>query len=35
MQEDDYMNINADIDTLQSLLEKDGYGENPFGGDKK
>ena len=35
MQEDDYMNINADIDTLQSLLEKDGYGESPFGGDKK
>ncbi|MBR2577335.1 MAG: 5-bromo-4-chloroindolyl phosphate hydrolysis family protein [Erysipelotrichaceae bacterium] len=34
MQEDDYMNINADISTLQSLLQKDGYGENPFG-DKK
>ena len=35
MQETDYMNINADIDTLQSLLKKDGYGENPFDGDKK
>ncbi len=34
MQEDDYMNINADINTLQSLLKKDGYGEDPFG-DKK
>ena len=34
MQEDDYMNINADISTLQSLLQKDGYGENPFKGDK-
>lgn len=33
MQEDDYMNINADISTLQSLLQKDGYGENPFSGD--
>ncbi len=30
MQEDDYMNINADISTLQSLLQKDGFGENPF-----
>ena len=34
MQEDDYMNINADMNTLQSLLKKDGYGENPFGGNK-
>ncbi len=34
MQEDDYMNINADMNTLQSLLKKDGYGENPFGGKK-
>lgn len=32
MQEDDYMTINADINTLQSLLKKDGYGEDPFGG---
>ena len=31
MQEDDYMNINADISTLQSLLQKDGYGNDPFG----
>ncbi|MDO4499661.1 MAG: 5-bromo-4-chloroindolyl phosphate hydrolysis family protein [Erysipelotrichaceae bacterium] len=35
MQEDDYMHINADINTLQSLLQKDGFGTNPFGGDKK
>lgn len=34
MQEDDYMNINADVNTLQSLLKKDGYGEDPFE-DKK
>ena len=34
MQEDDYMNLNADISTLQSLLQKDGYGENPFKGGK-
>lgn len=33
MQEDDYMNINADINTLQSLLQKDGYGDNPFSGE--
>ena len=31
MQEDDYMNINADVNTLQSLLQKDGYGQDPFG----
>ena len=30
MQEDDYMNINADVKTLQSLLQKDGYGQDPF-----
>lgn len=30
MQEDEYMNINADVNTLQSLLEKDGYGKDPF-----
>lgn len=30
MQEDDYMNINADVNTLQSLLKKDGYGNDPF-----
>ena len=34
MQEDDYMNINADISTLQSLLQKDGYGDDPFGENK-
>ena len=34
MQEDDYMNINADVSTLQSLLKKDGYGTDPFGSDK-
>ena len=34
MQEDDYMNINADVNTLQSLLEKDGYGKDPFGSNK-
>lgn len=34
MQEDDYMNINADVNTLQSLLKKDGYGNDPFGSDK-
>ena len=34
MQEDDYMNINADVSTLQSLLKKDGYGSDPFGSDK-
>ncbi len=34
MQEDDYMNINADVNTLQSLLKKDGYGEDPFGSKK-
>lgn len=34
MQEDDYMNINADMNTLQSLLKKDGYGQDPFGGNK-
>lgn len=30
MHEDDYLNINADINTLQALLEKDGYGQDPF-----
>lgn len=30
MHEDDYLNINADIDTLQTLLKKDGYAEDPF-----
>ena len=34
MQEDDYMNINADVNTLQSLLKKDGYGNDPFGSGK-
>ena len=30
MHEDDYMNINADINTLQTLLKKDGLMEDPF-----
>ena len=30
MHEDDYMNINADIETLQTLLKKDGLTEDPF-----
>lgn len=29
--EDDYMNLSADIGTLQTLLAKDGYSDNPFG----
>lgn len=33
IQEDDYLNINADMDTLQSLLKKDGYAGNPFKGN--
>lgn len=32
--EDDYININADINTLQTLLKKDGYDENPFKKDE-
>lgn len=35
MQEDDYMNMSADISTLQSLLEKDGFTKDPFAGDKR
>ena len=35
MHEDDYLNINADINTLQTLLEKDGYGEDPFATKEK
>ena len=35
MHEDDYMNINADINTLQTLLQKDGYGEDPFATKEK
>lgn len=30
MHEDDYININADMDTLQSLIKKDGLDNNPF-----
>ncbi len=30
LHEDDYMNLNADITTLQSLLKKDGLVEQPF-----
>lgn len=33
LHEEDYMNLNADITTLQSLLKKDGLVDNPFGGD--
>lgn len=32
--EDDYLNINADINTLQTLLKKDGYADNPFKKDE-
>ena len=32
LHEEDYMNLNADITTLQSLLKKDGLVEQPFGG---
>ena len=35
MHEDDYLNINADINTLQTLLQKDGYGEDPFATKEK
>lgn len=30
MHEDDYLNINADMDTLQTLIKKDGFVEDPF-----
>ncbi|MBR5755094.1 MAG: hypothetical protein IKX97_04680 [Erysipelotrichaceae bacterium] len=30
LHEADYMNLNADINTLQSLLKQDGYVETPF-----
>lgn len=30
MHEDDYLNINADMDTLQTLIKKDGFAEDPF-----
>lgn len=33
LHEADYMNLNADINTLQSLLKQDGYGDTPFKGD--
>lgn len=29
--EDDYLNLSADMGTLQTLLAKDGYSDNPFG----
>lgn len=34
LHEDDYLNINADINTLQTLLKKDGYDNNPFKKDE-
>lgn len=30
MHEDDYLTINADMDTLQTLIKKDGLDEDPF-----
>lgn len=30
MHEDDYLDINADMETLQTLIKKDGFGEDPF-----
>ena len=33
LHEADYMNLNADINTLQSLLKQDGLVESPFGED--
>ncbi len=34
LHEEDYMNLNADITTLESLLKKDGLVDQPFGGSK-
>ena len=34
LHEADYMNLNADINTLQSLLKQDGLVDYPFGEDK-
>ena len=34
LHEADYMNLNADINTLQSLLKQDGLVDSPFGEDK-
>ncbi|MBQ6559448.1 MAG: 5-bromo-4-chloroindolyl phosphate hydrolysis family protein [Erysipelotrichaceae bacterium] len=34
LHESDYMNLNADINTLQSLLKQDGLVEAPFKGGK-
>ena len=34
LHEEDYMNLNADITTLESLLKKDGLVDQPFGGVK-
>ncbi|MBR0417941.1 MAG: hypothetical protein IJI66_02090 [Erysipelotrichaceae bacterium] len=34
LHESEYMNLNADINTLQSLLKQDGLVESPFKGDK-
>ena len=33
LHESDYMNLNADINTLQSLLKQDGLVEAPFKGE--
>ncbi len=33
LHEEDYMNLNADITTLESLLKKDGLVDQPFGGN--
>ena len=35
MHEDDYLNINADMDTLQTLIKKDGFTEDPFKAKEK
>ena len=35
LHEDDYINMNADINTLQTLLKKDGYDDNPFKKENK
>ena len=34
LHESEYMNLNADINTLQSLLKQDGLVDSPFKGDK-
>ena len=35
MHEDDYLNINADMDTLQTLIKKDGFDSDPFEAKEK